>query len=94
VGGKRNEAIRPMISAGNESRPTLIGGIFLGRPDLLPGLGLGARRCRFAGGLASMDLESGLGGVAGRWRGAGRGLATVPVRMMMVECDDDGRREV
>jgi hypothetical protein len=81
-----------MISAGNESRPTLIGGIFLGRPDFLPGPDLGARRCRFAGGLASMDLESELGGVPGRWRGVV--LATAPVPMMMGECDDDGRREV
>jgi hypothetical protein len=91
VGGKRNEAIRPIISGGNESRPTLIGGIFLGRPDFLPGLGFGARRCRFAGGLASTDLESVLGGVAGRSRGTGRGLATVPVPIMMGVCCDEGR---
>ena len=83
-----------MISAGNESRPTFKGGIFLGRPDFLMGPDLGARLCRFAGGLASMDLESGLGGVSGRSRGTGRDLATVPVPMMMGECDDDGRREV
>jgi hypothetical protein len=92
VGGKRNEAIRPMISAGKDNRPVLVGGIFLGRPDFLPGPDLGARRCRFAGGLASMDLESELGGVPGRWRGGtGRGLATVPVPMMMGLCRDEGR---
>jgi hypothetical protein len=93
VGGKRNEAIRPIISAGKDNRPVLVGGIFLGRPDFLPGPDLGARRCRFAGGLASMDLESesGLGGVAGRWRGTGRGLATVPVPIIMGVCFDEGR---
>ena len=88
MGGKRNEAIRPIISAGNESRPVGVRVIFLGRPSFLPGLGLGlgARRCRFAGGLASMDLESELGGVPGRGRsrGFGNGLATVPVPIMMV----------
>lgn len=91
VEGKRNEAIRPMISAGNDNRPVLVGGIFLGRPDFLTGPDLGARRCRFAGGLASMDLESELGGVPGRWRGVGVVLATVPVPIMMGVCCDEGR---
>ena len=88
-----------MISAGNESRP--VGGrdIFLGRPSFLPGLGLdlGARRCRFAGGLASMDLESESGGIPGRGRSRGfvDGLATVPVPIMIGMCDvDDEEREV
>jgi len=95
VGGRRNEAIRPIISAGNEINPTLIGGIFLGRPDFLtgPDLGFGARRCRFAGGLASLVslVSVELGGVAGRSRGAGRGLATSPVPIMMGMCCDEGR---
>jgi len=95
VGGKRNEAIRPMISAGNESRPVGVRVIFLGRPSFLPGLGLdlGARRCRFAGGLASMDLESESGGIPGRGRsrGFGDGLATVPVPIMMGVCYDEER---
>jgi hypothetical protein len=91
VGGKRNEAIRPMISAGNESRPTFTGGSFLGRPDFLTGPDLGARRCRLAGGLASVALESELRGVPSRWRGIGRGLATVPVPMSMGVCCDEGR---
>jgi len=77
-----------MISAGKESRPVGGRGNFLGRPSFLPGLGLGARRCRFAGGLASMDLESVLGGVPGRGRsrGFGDGLATVLVPIMIGVC--------
>lgn len=92
MGGKRNEAIRPMISAGNESRPAGGGVTFLGRPNFLPLLGLGALRCRLAGGLTSMDLESESGGVPGLWRGPGVDPSAVPVPMMMGGYyDDEGR---
>jgi hypothetical protein len=83
-----------MISAGRDVRPVGRRMIFVGRPNFLPdlGLGFGARRCRFADGLVSVEL----GGVAGRdrSRGFGRGLATVPVPMMMMGVFDDGSREV